>query len=149
MDYLNQAILAYKRGFYFGNDYYNGINYAFLLNRRAVNAEPALAIADWVEAERVRQEVIRICEDRLAILETDDALQNERYWILATLWEAALGIGDLEMASRWEQQARKSASEAWMLTESTEPQIGALLALLVHSPLRYLKASELGDQHGL
>ncbi|MCP4994201.1 MAG: hypothetical protein GY934_10530, partial [Gammaproteobacteria bacterium] len=109
----------------------------------------AFAIADWIEAERVRQDVIQICEDRLAMLETDDALQSERYWILATLWEAALGIGDPEMARRWEQQARDNASENWMLTESTEPQIAALQALLEHSPLCYLKAGEAGDQHDL
>ena len=34
--YLDQAIRGYERGFYLRNDYYNGINYAFLLNERAV-----------------------------------------------------------------------------------------------------------------
>ena len=32
--YLDQAIRGYERGFYLRNDYYNGINYAFLLNER-------------------------------------------------------------------------------------------------------------------
>ncbi len=32
---LDTAITAYQRGFYIRNDYYNGINFAFLLNVRA------------------------------------------------------------------------------------------------------------------
>ena len=28
---------AYERGFYLRNDYYNGINYAYLLNERAAH----------------------------------------------------------------------------------------------------------------
>ena len=65
--YLDQAIRGYERGFYLRNDYYNGINYAFLLNVRAVHgADFAESIADFVQARRVRLEVITICEQWLA-----------------------------------------------------------------------------------
>ena len=33
--YLDEAVRGYERGFYLRNDYYNGINYAYLLNERA------------------------------------------------------------------------------------------------------------------
>jgi hypothetical protein len=59
--------VAYERGFYLRNDYYNGINFAFLLNVRAANAaEPAEAIFDFVRARHVRKEVLSICEQWLA-----------------------------------------------------------------------------------
>ena len=65
--FLDEAVRAYERGFYLRNDYYNGINFAFLLNVRAANAvDPADAIADFVLARRVRKEVLTICEDWLA-----------------------------------------------------------------------------------
>jgi hypothetical protein len=77
---LNKAIRSYERGFDIRNDYYNGINFAFLLNTRAAYAtemansatDPAkkaslraAAIADFVHAQRVREEVRSICEQWL------------------------------------------------------------------------------------
>jgi hypothetical protein len=64
--HFDEAVRAYERGFYLCNDYYNGINFAFLLNVRAANtAEPAEAISDFVQARRVRKEVLSICEQWL------------------------------------------------------------------------------------
>jgi hypothetical protein len=61
--HLDEAIRAVKRGFYLRNDYYNGINLGFLLNQRAAaQPDPAEAIADFVQARRVRREVLAICE---------------------------------------------------------------------------------------
>ncbi len=61
--HLDEAVRAYERGFYIRNDYYNGINFAFLLNVRAANTkDPAEAIADFIQARRVRKEVVAICE---------------------------------------------------------------------------------------
>jgi hypothetical protein len=66
---LDEAVRAYERGFYIRNDYYNGINFAFLLNVRAKNtADSEEAIADSFQARRVRKEVVKICEDWLAAL---------------------------------------------------------------------------------
>lgn len=56
---LDEAVRGYERGFYLRNDYYNGINLAYLLNIRAANAaNPAEAIADFVQAQRIRREVM-------------------------------------------------------------------------------------------
>ena len=61
--YLDEAVRAYERGFYLRNDYYNGINYAYLLNERAAHPVGfAEAVADFVQARRVRKEVISICQ---------------------------------------------------------------------------------------
>jgi tetratricopeptide (TPR) repeat protein len=61
---LDESIAAYERGFYLKQDHYNGINLAYLLNLRSVEAlktgNKDEAIADFVIANRVRREVIRL-----------------------------------------------------------------------------------------
>jgi hypothetical protein len=135
--YLDEAVRGYERGFYLRNDYYNGINLAFILNVRAANAESrAEAVADFVQAERVRREVIEICEEALK----DAALSAEnKYWVLATLAEAYLGAGDEANADKSFQEAAAAASADWM-KESTTEQMNKLRALLADSPLKYVKA---------
>lgn len=136
---LDESIAAYERGFYLKQDYYNGINFAFLLNVRAAQeeraGEKAEAIADFVLARRVRREVLKICQQALEAGPTSD---DDRYWILATMWEAAVGFEDEAAALKWGQQAEASKPEPWM-RESTQTQIGKLRDLLKVSPLTHLK----------
>lgn len=135
--YLDEAVRGYERGFYLRNDYYNGINLAFILNVRAANANSrAEAVADFVQAERIRREVIGICEEALK-----DAGQSadSKYWILATMAEAYLGMGDEANADKSLQEAAALASAGWM-KDSTQEQVNKLRALLADSPLKYVKA---------
>ena len=144
--YLDQAIRGYERGFYLRNDYYNGINYAYLLNERAGHtADLAEAIADFVQARRVRSEVISICEEWLAdnttvptVPETQRSAQflARRYWVLATIAEARIGLEDTE-GERNLQEALDLAPEEWM-RQSTREQVDKLKALLLESPLQKL-----------
>ena len=103
--YLDTAIATYERGFYIKQDHYNGINLAFLLNVRAAACHAAGdrldAIADFVVARRVRREVIRYCES--ALKAAPDA--SAEYWVVATLWEATAGLGDIDGAARWKKEA--------------------------------------------
>ena len=126
-------------------DYYNGINFAFLLNVRAANTgDAAEAIADFVQARRVRKEVIEICERWLETNPeptgseaTEGALQKyqaSKYWVLATLAEAYLGLGESEQAEQQRQGAYAVASTDWM-KETTQKQLDELRALLANSPL--------------
>jgi hypothetical protein len=144
--HLENATRAYERGFHLRNDYYNGINYAYLLNIRATLTDMALAdaVTDWITAQRVRQQVIRICKTLLHKVENTTAedkqtefLQDKDYWITATLWEAYVGIDDHANAVKWEQETRKRAREQWMV-ESTESQLASIKQLLTKSPLKYL-----------
>jgi tetratricopeptide (TPR) repeat protein len=138
-------VRAYERGFYLRNDYYNGINFGFLLNVRAANTDDvAEAIADFVQARRVRKEVIEICERWLETNPeptgseaTEGALQKyqeSRYWVLATLAEAYFGLGENEQAEQWQTKAYAIASADWM-KEATQKQLDELRALLANSPL--------------
>jgi hypothetical protein len=136
---LDESVAAYERGFYLKQDYYNGINLAFLLNVRAAQEEKAgeiaEAIADFVQARRIRREVLTICQKAL---EEGPKTAADKYWILATMWEASLGLEDEAEAMKWGQQAADNKTEGWML-ESTQTQLKKLRDLLALSPLSHLK----------
>ena len=133
---LDESVRGYERGFYLRHDYYNGINLAYLLNVRAANAaNTAEAIADFVQAQRIRREVIRICQQ---CLKMDEPAPEARYWILATMAEAYFGIGDDEPGERTLKDASSIAPAAWM-KDSTLAQIERLKLMLADSPLKQLK----------
>jgi hypothetical protein len=142
--YLDEAVRAYERGFYLRNDHYNGINYAYLLNERA--AHPigfAEAVADFVQARRVRNEVISICNQwlesnaRTAPLPAGSKFPEKRYWVLATLAEAQIGLEEEALGQQRLEEAFAAAPEEWM-KESTQEQLAKLKALLAASPLKKL-----------
>ena len=142
--YLDEAVRAYERGFYLCNDHYNGINYAYLLNERA--AHPigfAEAVADFVQARRVRREVISICNRwlesnaRTAPLPPGSRFSEKRYWFLATLAEAHIGLEEEALGQQRLEEAFAAAPEEWM-KQSTQEQVTKLKTLLTASPLKKL-----------
>jgi hypothetical protein len=167
---LDKAIRSYERGFHLRNDYYNGINFAFLLNIRAdhgvelaktsgdssvVASHLAAAIADFVQAQRVRKEVLSICEEWLksnpapsedSTAEAKIQYLKSKFWVIASQAEAHLGLGKTpEGENTYEQaytfayeQAYAFALEPWMI-DSTKEQRAKLEALLTNSPLKYIK----------
>jgi tetratricopeptide (TPR) repeat protein len=136
--HLDTAILAYERGFDIRNDYYNGINLAFLLNVRAELSAPAERIADFIDAERVRRRVIPLCDN---LLTSGLAAEDERYWVAATLAEAFLGIGDEASSDAWLDEARRLSADTWKRTTTAE-QLEKLRSLLEPSPLSWIRPPE-------
>jgi hypothetical protein len=160
---LDEAVRSSERGFYLRNDYYNGINLAFLLNVRAgyaagaasrasgpsaAAAERAAAIADFVKAQRVREEVVSICDKWLASHPppgdtASDEVKTEylasKYWVVATKGEAFLGSGKTAEAETTYGDAYGFAPARWMI-DSTREQRAKLKQLLSDSPLRYIRA---------
>jgi hypothetical protein len=141
---LSESIAALERGFYLKQDYYNGINLAYLLNVRAVetlkNGKKDDAIADFVVANRVRQDVIRYTTPLLDSMKEeekttppDENKNNEakikRYWVVASQWEAAIGLNDEVSTSKWENEAKAMQVADWM-QETRESQGAKLRALL-------------------
>ncbi|CAD5373485.1 conserved hypothetical protein [Rubrivivax sp. A210] len=119
---LSTSINAYSRGFYLKQDFYNGINFAVLLELRgllsAKAGEREEAIADKVLARRVREEVLGYLEPML-----EDAAElppDKRYWVLASKWEICVALG--RDAAAAEQAARALQPADWMI-ESTESQL--------------------------
>lgn len=119
---LNEAINAHERGFYMKQDNYNGINLAFLLNVRALEklkqGEKDEAVADTIVAKRVRQDVIKYATAQLTHFSneeiTDPKQATQRFWILATLYEANIGLGDNTAAEQWKQQAQSIQVAGWI-----------------------------------
>jgi hypothetical protein len=136
---LDRAIWAYEKGFYLKNDYYNGINFAFLLDVRASRSSDDEATADRVQARRVRRRVLTICEDLLTHGikgESQSSKAEQEYWIRATMVEAffGLGRGDEADAAFHQAETMKPKPEAWMV-ESTTEQIDKLRILLKASAI--------------
>ena len=134
---LEESIRSYGKGFTLKDDYYNGINYAFVLNVRA-SVSPAKpdAIADFVWAERVRFRVIELCEQRLALGVKDEEGNEDKeqlFWLRATLIEALIGTGQKDRATSLKDQAIKEAPEPWMAGSLNE-QLGKLDAMLAKDP---------------
>ncbi|HWT00257.1 MAG TPA: tetratricopeptide repeat-containing protein [Pyrinomonadaceae bacterium] len=150
--YLDEAVRSYERGFRLRHDYYNGINLAFLhnvyaaaYNRRAdaaASAEEATsvraeAISCFVQAKRIRREVISICDELLA---GDELTSEQKYWTMATMAEAYLGAGDEAAAGRKLDEAFALPAAADWMKDSTQQQMDKLRQLLAKSPLNYIKS---------
>jgi hypothetical protein len=131
---LDEAIWAYEKGFYVKNDYYNGINYAFLLDMRASETSGEDAIADHVQARRVRGRVLRLCEEILASGvkgESERARAEQEYWVRATIVEALFGLGRVDESNAAFDAAKNitPTPEAWMVL-STNDQLEKIKTLL-------------------
>jgi hypothetical protein len=125
--HLSASIAYYEKGYQIKNDYYNGINLAYLLNVRASEAvDGDEAIADRVLAKRVRQQVVGICEE---LQRSNFNERGDRYWILATLEEAHFGLGNTDRYLEAKGNAETVAKAAWERS-STEEQVAKLGALL-------------------
>jgi hypothetical protein len=92
-DDLDEAVRAYARGYYIKTDYYNGINFAFMLNVRAASSTGEDALVDRALARRIRQQLLAICDRLLAAAPGSDESSDEPFWIGATKVEALFGLG--------------------------------------------------------
>ena len=62
-----------------------------------------MAIEDHARAQGVRRRVIEACRDELE--QKPEMSKSDRYWVLATPQQAALGLGDNQAAEEWGKQA--------------------------------------------
>jgi hypothetical protein len=147
-DHLSRAISYYRRGYYLRNDWYNGINLAYLLNVRAdstLDQDDIERIADMVWANRIRREVVDLCDHELdeigarekrlqgqpAKLESELRARDreQQFWCLATKAEASFGLAAFEEFDRARTAAIAASHASWMI-ETMDKQIGSLKALL-------------------
>jgi hypothetical protein len=144
---LETALLSYEKGFYLRNDYYNGINAAYLYNLRSSISDGREAIADFVMARRIRARVLAICDtwlqafeerkERNKGLDQDQGREQEekrwieeKYWVLATKAEALTGLGDDAKAQDCLDEAKASTIPAAYMLEASEQQLASLKTLL-------------------
>lgn len=140
--HLDKAIWAYEKGFYVKNDYYNGINLAFLLNLRSAlhaSTESAEAITDYVLAQRIRRRVLVLCQALLDSVPTPKG--PDWYWIEATMAEAYAGLGDDPRAQELLKAAKAHPEIAGWMIQTTEEQLAKLATLLSKSPLARISST--------
>ncbi|MDH6651082.1 UNVERIFIED_ORG: hypothetical protein J3A77_000112 [Bacillus sp. PvP124] len=131
--HLNKSIYFYEKGFYIKNDYYNGINLAFLLNVRSnIQEDNNEAVADYIIANRVRHKVIDICNKLSESEKFKD--RSDQYWILATLEEAYFGLSNKENYLEMKTKAKSLSKQNWE-RKTTEEQILKIEYLLKNSSL--------------
>ena len=105
-EYLEKAIWFYERGFFIKQDYYNGINAAFLYTKKSLlQKNKYQAIVDYIYANRIRQKVIAICSQ--LIMTKDFNQRGDKNWIYFTLAEAYLGLGKLKKMESSIKTAKK------------------------------------------
>jgi hypothetical protein len=129
---IDIAIDALDRGFKLKHDHYNGINLAFMLDMRASRTSGDDAIADHVDARRVRRRVADICRAQLAagiVGDTPEKAQEERFWVKASLAEADFGLGDQAAKQRLEEAAIEERAKNWMI-ETGRDQLAKVERLL-------------------
>jgi hypothetical protein len=142
---LEEAIFALERGFYIQNDYYNGINLAFMLDQKAVRKRDQERNELHVVARHVRRRVKNICLQKLTEIakelsdpdlsaESRTLLQDSRFWVLATLFEVSVGLRDATEAATWKDQKDAAAAANWMKSVSEE-QANELRELLAIPPV--------------
>ncbi len=100
-----------------GKRYWTGINVATL----------ATLLRDKELAQTTAQEVRARCQEELEKTPKEDA---NRYWIFATLGEAALNLGDISEAEFYYRQAAESGVGRYGDLNSTRRQAKLLLAFL-------------------
>ncbi len=144
--HLTNAILFYERGYYLLRNRYNGINLAFLLNKRVetdIYRNPEDKITDMVLVNRIRFEVLKICrkeneeiaehnirEAKQAILQSDIKLSYEhleleneqKFWIHVNKAEAHFGLGEMDDYRKADARAREYEHTPFML-KSYEDEI--------------------------
>ncbi|MFY0255929.1 TRAFs-binding domain-containing protein [Chitinophaga sp. 30R24] len=103
---LELAIWYYEKGFYIANDYYNGINLAFVLMVGACQETVALnALFYYGSSKRVRRKVKEICIAHLS--DRSWTSREDKVWIFLTLAEIAFAVDDLDEEKIYIDKAKK------------------------------------------
>ena len=123
---VDEAIFALERGFFIKADYYNGINLAYMLDVKAANSDLQIKTELRTMAQHVRRRVKAICDKALVI---PDLKPEEKYWIMATLYEACVGMGQEDEAKEWKTKGDEISKADWML-ETRDRQVAKLRKLL-------------------
>jgi MAP3K TRAFs-binding domain len=91
--YLDKSIWFYSKGFYIAQDYYNGINFAFLLTSKAALQNDKFDAISYIKhSYRINEEIIKICRD--IIKQKTFKERGDQEWIYQSLAQAYLGLNN-------------------------------------------------------
>lgn len=91
LQYLEKSIKFYSKGYHISQDYYNGINYAYLLTLKATFVKDKYeAISCFVQSQKVREEIVSICLGLIKQKTFNE--RGDKEWIYQSLAQAYLGL---------------------------------------------------------
>ncbi len=110
LNYLNNGISAYEKGFQLKQDYYNGINAAFMLYIKTdfLKSQHKAWEDEKLNADYIRNGVLKITlniEKEQGFLQSDDAI-----WVLLTISEAYHYKGQNDLMTTYENKAKEMAN---------------------------------------
>ena len=112
-EYLDRSIDFYERGFYVKQDYYNGINVAFMYTMKANFEEDRFqAIVYYGHANMIRKKVAEIVQEIIDDEENFGKMpDSEKQWVYMTQAEAYQGMGQDKDAQRLAKVIDKVATD--------------------------------------
>ncbi len=89
--YLEKSIKFYSKGYFIAQDYYNGINYAYLLTLKSTLVDNKYeAISFFVQSQQIREQIVSICLKH--IKQKTFKERGDKEWIYQTLAQAYLAL---------------------------------------------------------
>ncbi|HOF17238.1 MAG TPA: TRAFs-binding domain-containing protein [Bacteroidales bacterium] len=89
--YLDKSIKFYSKGYHIAQDYYNGINYSYLLTLKSTLIDDKYeAISYFIQSQIVREQIVSICIN--LIKQKTFKKRNDKEWIYQSLAQAYLGL---------------------------------------------------------
>ncbi len=91
--YLDKSIQFYSKGYYLSQDYYNGINFAYLLTLKSTLVDDSSeSIAYFYQGQRIRREVISICKSLIKSKTFNE--RGDKEWIYQSLAQAYIALDE-------------------------------------------------------
>ncbi|QHI35126.1 hypothetical protein IMCC3317_04720 [Kordia antarctica] len=139
LENLNKSLHYYERGFYVKQDYYNGINVAFLYVLKASLSEEKLDLyANYGQARKIWNEIITKWS---SVVESDSFEdRGDKEWICFTLAEAYFGLNDTDNEHKYLEFGKEYMSGDFAIDSylNQKEKQGNLLAKL-HEKLYNMK----------
>jgi hypothetical protein len=127
ISHLDRALWYYTRGFYVKQDYYNGINVAFLYTLKATLSDDQLsAFGHYGQGQEIRKKVREFC----LTLRGDRSFKSrdDQEWVFLTLAETAIGNDEPDLEATYLQEFEGSYSD--FARSSYHEQRGKLVKLV-------------------
>lgn len=164
--HLINAIGYYERGYYLFHNRYHGINLAFLLNKRvdsSVFNTHEDKIADMVWANRIRRQVLEMCDYNWNEIEArknktsaeismqgdinlssdrETAENEQKFWILVNKAEAHFGLGEMDEYKKAIERAREIPHTQWMWKAFEDETIELRELMIKHGHLTNPSAAQ-------
>ncbi len=120
-EHLKTSFELYAEAYQRNRGYYSGINAASM----------ALLYHETITAKKLAREVADHCQAALAKIAPES---DERYWLEATLAEAALILGDLPRAEEYYRRGSEFSGQSSVVISRTRSQARLLLEALCGNP---------------